>query len=125
MAWPVGTPRPDTVLTIAVMRNYHMDMTNVENIIREIPAAVARRVEAIENTGDMRTGWRVIRVLHTITVKAVSETSVAVFVANTRDGRLYGYVASEILDSASDRAGTPVGRIDDDGPVGFVLSWAA
>lgn len=104
---------------------YHMDMTITETLVNEIPAAAARRIEAIENTGDMRCGWRVIRVIRTLKVRTLSATSVAVSVADTRDGRLYGYVASEILDSASDRAGTPVGRIDEDGPTGWVLSWAA
>lgn len=97
-------------------------MTIIETLVNEIPAAAARRIEAIENTGDMRCGWRVIR---TLRVQTLSETSVAVSVADTRDGRLYGYVASEILDSASDRACTPVGRIDENGPTGWVLSWAA
>ncbi|MDM4718432.1 hypothetical protein QTQ03_02050 [Micromonospora sp. WMMA1363] len=77
-------------------------MSQVSEIVREIGEAKSRRIEA-ERMNPCRVSGRMIRVMSTLRARVVDGHMVAVSVTDTRDGRGFGYLAAEILDSAASR----------------------
>ncbi len=103
-----------------------------DRIVTEVNAARERRVDAESARWDDWTridSWRrYMRVVESIRVERTGEREVTAWVRDTPDGRLWGYVAAEVLDAGSSYADPDeitfrTGRIHHDSRTRYRLTW--
>ncbi len=103
-----------------------------DRIVTEVNAARERRVDAESSDPYSWTNadsWRrYVRVVESIRAERTGEREVTAWVDDTPDGRLWGYVAAEVLDAGSSYADPDeitfrTGRIHHDSRTRYRLTW--